>query len=462
MRFKKLVPALAVAAGVLALVPASAAALRHHRGLRNAALSGRCHLTLEGPQVIYVGEGLTLQGRLICPSAAAVAGAQVKIVATSTHRRPTSAVVGTTTTEGGEGVFHFTPSPAPTITTLYTVHVRGAKGAQLLVHVRPTLTLTPPTPADGTQLLTGAGEVVGVPHIINPKSHIVLFTGTVSPSYTGRKVVLQREASSSTEEWRAIDTGSVNSNHEFTIAHIFRVPGDANIRVVAPRTNVNGPGATETRSYVIEQPQNPNLTINVSSNPISEGQSVEITGIAKGVANGTVTLMARTSASPKPAPVASVKTDSGGNYKFTQTPATNTFYHVTDATASSSLVFEGVRYVLTPISQPAPSTSVQAGVALTFTGTVSPNHAGHAIYLERGFGVGYAVAEVSHVNAKGEYSLSHAFFTPGSFKVRVKIPGDPENVGSSTPPVLKITITPPPPGTLRPVLPIREPKEGQL
>ena len=54
-----------------------------HPLLRNAALAGRCHLTLEGPQVIYVGEGLALQGRLICPSAAAVAGAQVKIVATS-------------------------------------------------------------------------------------------------------------------------------------------------------------------------------------------------------------------------------------------------------------------------------------------------------------------------------------------------------------------------------------------
>jgi hypothetical protein len=298
MRSKKLIPALAAAAGVLALVPAGAAALKHHRGLRNAALTGGCHLTLEAPGRITVGEGLTLQGRLICGSAAAVAGTPVKIVATFPHRiHPTAAVVSTTAIEGGEGVFHFTPSPAPTVNTVYTAHVGGARSPSLLVRVRPALTLTPPTPPEGTQLLTGTGAVVGVPHIINPKSHIVRFTGTLSPSYRGSIVVLQREASTSTEEWRAIDKAKVNSNHEFTIAHIFRVPGDANIRVIAPPTRVNAPGVSETRSYVIEQPQNPNLTINVSSNPISEGQSVEITGVAKGLANGTVTLMAHTFAS---------------------------------------------------------------------------------------------------------------------------------------------------------------------
>ena len=98
---------------------------------------------------------------------------------------------------------------------------------------------------------------------------------------------------------------------------------------------------------------------------------------------------------------------------------------------------------------------------MTFTGTVSPKRAGHPIYLERGFGVGYAVVQVSRVNANGEYSLSRAFLTPGKFKMRVKIPGDPENVSSSTPAV-PVEITPAPPGTLRPLLPIREPKEGQL
>src|SRR5438128_8392601 len=121
MRSIMLLPALAAVAGVLALVPAGAAGLKHHRGgLRNAALPGGCHLTLEAPSRITVGEGLTLQGRLICRGAAGVAGSQIKVVAKSPPARRHGAVVAGTTTTEGNGVFHFTPA-SPTVNTGYTV-----------------------------------------------------------------------------------------------------------------------------------------------------------------------------------------------------------------------------------------------------------------------------------------------------------------------------------------------------
>jgi hypothetical protein len=235
--------------------------------------------------------------------------------------------------------------------------------------------------------------------------------------------------------------------------------------VLAEGTHVNAAGATEVRGYVISQPQNPNLTLEVKKDPISFGETVELKGVAKGVSNGTVTLWARNKGpGQKFAPVGTEKTDGSGNYTFSQTPEKNTFYRVTDSTTKSAIVFVGVRFVLTPTS--SPGATVQAGTPLTFTGTVAPKRpdlAGHPIYLERQgpAHLGYGVVEVGQVKANGEYSLSRAFFAPGTIKLRVKIPGDPENQGAATAAVT-VTVTPAPPGTLRPELPTKKPGQGQL
>ena len=104
-----------------------------------------------------------------------------------------------------------------------------------------------------------------------------------------------------------------------------------------------------------------------------------------------------------------------------------------------------------------------AGSPVTFTGTVSPVHAGHPIYIERqnASGVNFHVVEVGVVSAAGTYSISHAFFGAGVAKLRVKIPGDPENQGVASP-LTSVTITPSPARLLRPLAPVRQPSEGQL
>jgi hypothetical protein len=105
---------------------------------------------------------------------------------------------------------------------------------------------------------------------------------------------------------------------------------------------------------------------------------------------------------------------------------------------------------------------VQAGELVTFTGKVTPApKQPHLIYLERQSvsGVGFNVVEVAQVAADGTYTISHAFFAPGTVKLRVKIPGDTERQGVASA-IAPITITPAPPGSLKPPPPSKLPKIG--
>ena len=218
-------------------------------------------------------------------------------------------------------------------------------------------------------------------------------------------------------------------------------------------------GASTPISLEISQRQNPSLTINSSADPISYGGSITITGVAAGAPSQPLTLMARVPGA-KFAPVATTTT-SGGKYTFAQSPLRNTFYQVTSAATKSSILFEGVKYMLTA----APlALTAQQGQTLTFTGKVSPAHAGHVIYLERQgpAGIGFFVAEEGTVSALGTYSISHTFFGAGTMKLRVKIPGDPENQGVAGQ-LFEANVTHAPAGALlKPQEPAKQPAVGQL
>jgi hypothetical protein len=460
MRTIKLLAVLAAAFALVLLAAVSAAgkpgAQRHH-----AAAIGGCHITIEAPTVITFGESVTVFGNLTCPTAATAASRELKIL-----QRPAPSVRGVsiaaiaTTDTGGA----FKLEATPTVNTIYSVLATGAPSAHVMVKVSPAVTLEGPKT---TQLLTGRGPVLGA--LRRPASRLantVTFTGTVRPAYVGERVALQRESASANEEWRRIAFGVVSTvvggEGRYTIKHTFGVPGDANIRAVANPGLHNAPGASTSLSYVISEAQNPNLTIEAAggADPISAGQSVTIQGVAKGAAGKPITLLARFRGA-KFAPVASTTAGAGGSYKFLQAPQRNTAYRVSDAATKSAVLFEGVRYVITPAA--AASTSAQQGVALLFSGRVTPARAGHVIYLERQnpSGIGYHVVEVATLSATGTYALSRAFLDPGPAKLRVKIPGDPENLGVATP-ISSVSITPAPPGSLRPLRPERQPSDGQL
>jgi hypothetical protein len=217
------------------------------------------------------------------------------------------------------------------------------------------------------------------------------------------------------------------------MTHTFVVPGDANMRVIVrPHGKFNVRGTSNTLSFEVSQTQNPRLTLNASADPISYGQSVTLSGVLAGGANQKVTLKGHTQGQPSTT-LAETTTNGSGEYTFVQKPLVSTAYRVLAGNVKSAGLFEGVKYVLTAS---ASATTVQAGHALTFSGTVAPIHAGHFVYLERenAFFGGFHVVDVGTVTAGGTYSITHFVFGSGKEVFRVKVPGDPENQSVSSSP----------------------------
>jgi hypothetical protein len=446
MRSSRLVPVLAAAAALLALASASAIARPH--GLPKKKLtSGPCRVHLEVPKApIAAGEAVTIFGTLSCPADEAAAGRQVVLYQHAANH-PGFALVSSATTEAtgqpNTAAFSFAP-PLFEANSVFFVTSEGAKSAHRTIRVAPVVSLsTPPTPPDGAQLFTGGGRV-------RRALNAVTFAGKVSPVAAGAVVALQRQNATANEEWHRIaPLGRVGKNGEYSITHTFAVPGDASIRVIVrPRDKLNVPAASTPVSYEISQAQNPNLTIESTADPLVWGNSVGIKGVIKGAADKTAVTLLAHSKGGQFAPVATGQTGPGGAYEFTQTPLQNTYYKVTDATTSSAVLFQGVKYALTV--GPVPS-SIAVTQAATFTGTVMPPLAGHVVYLERqgALGLGWRVIDVGtltaplHPGEPASFSIAHSFAGVGSARLRIKVPGDPANQGIASP-AFELNVTPSP------------------
>jgi len=339
-------------------------------------------------------------------------------------------------------------APAPTAAA-------GAKSPTRTVRVQAQVILS--GPADGADLLT-AGLRTG-------RRNRVAFSGKVTPEDVGAVVVLQRQNALTGNEWHRIQFGKVEAGGNFSIIHAFVVPGDANIRVLIRSEHRNVPSPSNELNYEISQAENPQLTITSSANPIFFGQSTVISGKLEGAPNTPVTLLAHTVHQHGFAPVAQVKTNGSGEYAFpAQSPVDSTFYEVQGAGRSSAVLYEGVRDVLTATVSPATS-SIQAGQTLTFSGTVSPDHTGHLIFLQRQnpSGTGFNVVEATTVASGSVYSIPYTDFNLGTNVFRVRVPGDPQN-GAAVSQLFTIQVTPPTAAALTPEPPgnSTQPPEGQF
>jgi hypothetical protein len=98
--------------------------------------------------------------------------------------------------------------------------------------------------------------------------------------------------------------------------------------------------------------------------------------------------------------------------------------------------------------------SVQAGQRLTFSGTLTPAHAGQPVYLQRQdvSGIGFHVVDVGTLTAGGTYSLEHTVTGAGTQVFRIKVPGGPEGQTVASEP-LKIQVTPAVADPLEPEVP---------
>jgi hypothetical protein len=444
MRLRKLASAATATTALLALaVPAVAFAHKH------PSPSGRCRIDLNvAPREITAGDPVLAYGRLFCDRRVNAAGQTVSLLEHS-FGTPGYTVVQSTTT-GPLGFYELTQTGVNT-NSVFFVRSHGAQSGRRRVRVAAQVTLN--GPPEGTQLLTGAPNAVR-------------FTGTVSPADAGARVILQRQNALTGNEWRRIGIGTVGPEGDFSIPHTFVVPGDANLRVLVRSHGTNIPSPSNVLTYEISQAQNPQLTIEASSDPIVYGQSVTISGVASGLASTPVTLFERTANQHGFAPVAEVTTNASGDYTFpAQSPVYNTFYEVRTGSKSkgekSAVLFEGVHDVL---SAEVSSTTVQAGQPLTFKGTVSPAHVGHIVYLERqnASGNGFHVVQIASIEAGSTYTIVHTVYDAGTKVFRVRVPGDAENEGAFSTP-FTIQVTPAPASALTPEAPANSslPAEGQ-
>jgi hypothetical protein len=429
MRSIRLAPAVAAAATMLALAPTAASAAKP-LPVTEKPVHGCRIVTYTEPHTVTTGEQVQAFGQVLCSSSATVSGVPVTIFVRTQGQ--TQFHQFTTTTTGPGGTFQLAPQTITSDVWFYGVAL-GHRSATNRVRFAPLVTLV--GPPEGTQIKTG-------------KANAVTFAGTVSPADAGAELVLQRENSSSFEEWIPIQLGIVKAGGAYSIKHTFVVPGDANLRVIVrPHNKFTVRGISPTLSYGISQPQNPNLTINSSGDPVPFGQPFTLEGKVTGVPAGSpVTLMSHPRNVQALSTVSVQKTlDASGTYKFTIASAsTNTVYKVQAGGMSSSQLFEGVKYIL---NAGVSTSTVQAFNPITFSGTVTPARAGKIVYLEREnqFGGGFHVADVGQVNGEGKFSIVHFAFGAGKQVYRIKVPGDPENQTVGTGPIV-VQVTPALPG----------------
>jgi hypothetical protein len=380
---------------------------------------GGCRLSVEATSPrISSGETVTVFGALRCPGGAAAADRAVTVYQRAGGETG-STEAGTTTTEA-DGSYKLTPAAFDSNTIFY-VRSPGAHSARTVVKVAPKVTFE--GPVAGTQLLTRGDHLPARAH------NRMTFTGTVSPADPGALIALQREYAASGEQWRPIAFGRVGLDGRYSITHGFTSPGMASFRVVVHPTGPNLAAASQPLSYEIAQAQNPKLTIQATADPISYGQAVKITGVAAG-GEQQVTLLARAAGGTFVA-LAKQITGTGGTYDFEQSPLQSISYRVSDASTTSTQLFEGVKYAL--VTAPGPETA-QLGQQLTFSGTLAPAHSGQAVLLERESpsGINFNIIEAATVGAGSSYSIAYTFYHACNCVMRIRVPASGENQASTS------------------------------
>jgi hypothetical protein len=162
--------------------------------------------------------------------------------------------------------------------------------------------------------------------------------------------------------------------------------------------------------------------------------------------NTSVSLFARRPQGGSYREVSSTLTNANGSYVFANVEsATNELYQVRTTFAparQTAALFEGVQDVVTMTSSSS-ITTVDGHV--TFSGVVSPDKAGHVIYLQKmGADGNWHTVETRFVNNGSTFQFGWTFGSAGIKEFRAQIPGGPANVGGVSAPPVTIDVLQPP------------------
>jgi hypothetical protein len=405
--------ALCAVAAAAALPGTAAAAPRFNHGLTIAAT----------PNPIVSGDGVLIYGRLRGP---VVADQPVVLLHRLAGARRFSVISVTRTNRDG---FYEFPRAEGVVLTNRAWFVRGPRGTfSHTVYERVASTVTLSESATST----ATGEAV-------------TFTGTVAPNSPGRRVLLQVQTGPNGRGWRTIAAARTNRSSAFTITKALGRPGEDTLRAVVGGDGFNVAGSSDPVTLAVQQAQNPNFTIAASAPQITVGQPLTLSGAVAPTPGTTaavpgmaVALYAAT-AGTRLREVAATTTGVNGSYSFTVTPAHNTVYEVESVASAADHSARLAVGVADAVGMTASTTSSAAGAAVFFSGSVSPDHAGHPIYLQmqtaRG---GWQIIAARLVRRGSRFGFVYRFGRTGTHVVRARIFGGPSNIGAASTP---ITIT---------------------
>ncbi|HEY3726449.1 MAG TPA: hypothetical protein VGL51_04710 [Solirubrobacteraceae bacterium] len=185
---------------------------------------------------------------------------------------------------------------------------------------------------------------------------------------------------------------------------------------------------------------NRGLTIHAVPHSIQAGDPVLIYGQLKGPghADQPITLYHRINPRPFFTVIQRTRTDSAGRYEFIRLRdivQTNRSWFVRGpGSTHSRTVHERVQAL---ISLAASSPTGLTRHPIVFSGHVTPNHAGERVLLQvqKGSSDDWTTVDRGRIGPGSNYSISHAWRTPGGRDVRVRFRGDRRNTAAVSDPV---------------------------
>jgi hypothetical protein len=280
----------------------------------------------------------------------------------------------------------------------------------------------------------------------------VTFTGHVTPDHSGQIVKLQVSRDQG-DTWRTIEVGRLGAGSNYSLTHAWRTAGPYEVRVVLPPDVRNTRGISDAVSVQVQQRQVTGFSIESSDQLIPYNSQATISGVVDQPgstmpdANASVSLYARMPQGGDFRVVETTTTGSDGSYSFTVAPSTNEWY-IAKLTFTpkihSAQLFEGVQDLVS-MSGPASATVDEH---VTFTGTVTPDKAGHVIYLQKlGADGQWHVVETNRVTSASTFSFGWTFGAAGAKQFRARILGGPVDIGAASSPV-SVNVTNPSLGSL--------------
>jgi hypothetical protein len=174
------------------------------------------------------------------------------------------------------------------------------------------------------------------------------------------------------------------------------------------------------------------LTIHNSPQSIVAGDPVLIYGrlLGRESAHQRVVLWHRLNPHTGFTIIGRTQTDSSGRYEFTRQNGivqTNRSWYVTGPVRSHSQTVH--ERVSAEVSLTPSATQATTRHPITFTGEVSPGHAGQTVEIQaqRGDSNDWTTIKTGRLNSSSSYSIPFAWRLPGPREVRAVFPGDPRN-----------------------------------